>query len=191
MYDDSELLDILNESGEKTGQTMGRGEAHRTGALHGSVHIWVIRVRLEGAEVLMQKRAPDKDSYPDCWDAASTGHINAGENSLSAAAREVGEELGVNAAPSELIPLFVRRVREDNVFNGKRFINNELARVYLLRRDIRDEELKPERAEISELKWFGAERLGELLESGEGFCADASEYREVLKCAESLLGRGG
>ncbi len=189
MYTDNELFDILNESGEKTGQTMERGEVHRTGALHGSVHIWVIRRRLEGSEVLLQKRASDKDSYPDCWDAASTGHINAGEDSLSAAVREVEEELGINAAPSELIPLFRCRVREDNVFNGKRFINNEITRVYLLRRDIRDEELRPERAEISELKWFGAERLGALLESGSGdFCVDREELREVLSCAESLLG---
>lgn len=189
MYNDNELFDILNESGDKTGQTMPRIEVHRTGALHGSVHIWVIRRRLEGLEVLLQKRAPDKDSYPDCWDAASTGHINAGEDSLSAAAREVGEELGVDAAPSELIPLFRRRVREDNIFNGKRFINNEIARVYLLRRDIRDEELIPEQAEISELKWFGAEQLAELMKSQEGsFCVDSEELREVLACAENMLG---
>lgn len=189
MYTDNELFDILNESGEKTGQTMPRGEVHKTGALHGSVHIWVIRRRLEGLEVLLQKRAADKDSFPGCWDAASTGHIDAGEDSLSAAAREVGEELGIDAAPSELIPLFVHRVREDNVFGGRRFINNEITRVYLLRKDIRDEELKPERAEISELKWFGAERLAELLEGGgEGFCVDGGELREVLACAESLLG---
>lgn len=189
MCADNELFDILNESGDKTGQTMERGEVHRTGALHGSVHIWVIRRRLEGLEVLLQKRAPDKDSYPDCWDAASTGHINAGEDSLSAAVREVGEELGIKAASSELIPLFSRRVKEDNVFNGRRFINNEITRVYLLRRDIRDEELKPEQEEISELKWFGAQQLRELPKSGaEGFCVDYGELSEVLSCAESLLG---
>ena len=99
MYSDNELFDILNEKGEKTGQTMPRGEVHRTGALHGSVHIWVIRRRLEGSEVLLQKRAHDKDSYPDCYDAASTGHIDAGEDSLAAAVREVGEELGLKVSP--------------------------------------------------------------------------------------------
>lgn len=188
MYSDDELFDILNESGEKTGQTMPRGEVHRTGALHGSVHIWVIRRRLEGLEVLLQRRAHDKDSYPDCYDAASSGHINAGEDSLSAAVREVSEELGLNVSPSEIIPLFKQRVREDNVFRGKRFINNEVNRVYLLRRDIRDEEVDFEREEISELKWFGAERLTELLkENAKGFCVDIEELQEVLGCADSLL----
>lgn len=188
MYSDNELFDILNEKGEKTGQTMTRREVHRTGALHGSVHIWIIRRRLEGLEVLLQRRAHDKDSYPDCYDAASTGHIDAGEDSLTAAVREVSEELGIKASPSELIPLFRQRVREDNVFRRKRFINNEINRVYLLRRNIRDEELDFEREEISELKWFGAEQLTKLLEeNAEEFCVDIEELREVLSCAESLL----
>ena len=64
MYSDEELFDIRDESGARTGEQMPRGEVHRTGALHGSVHIWVIRGRLRGFEVLVQKRAEDKDSYP-------------------------------------------------------------------------------------------------------------------------------
>ena len=38
-----ELFDILNEDGSKTGVVKERGVAHREGALHGTVHIWIVR----------------------------------------------------------------------------------------------------------------------------------------------------
>lgn len=187
MYNDNEMFDILNENGEKTGQTMSRGEVHRCGALHGSVHIWVIRGRFNGVEILTQKRAADKDSYPSCYDAASTGHINAGEDSLTAAVREIGEELGIYTRPAELVLLFRRRVSEDNVFHEKRFVNNEITWVYLLRREISEGELSFEKEEISELKWFDGKQLLKALQRGDSeYCIDKEELKEVLRCAKSI-----
>ena len=89
MYSDDELFDVLTESGETTGQRKRRGDIHRDGDWHASVHIWAARRRLDGMELLLQKRADSKDSYPGCFDAASTGHIDAGEDAISAAIREL------------------------------------------------------------------------------------------------------
>ena len=187
MYTDNELFDILNEKGERTGETMPRSEAHRTGALHGSVHIWVLRRRLEGTEVLLQKRAEDKDSFPSCYDAAATGHIDSGEDTVSAAVRETREEIGISAKPAELIPLFRKRVSEDNIFHGKRFINNEITWVYLYAGEVSDGELIREEAEISELRWFDSKELSEALaRKAEGFCVDPQELAQVLKCADDM-----
>ncbi len=189
MYTDDELFDILNERGERTGEQMRRGEVHRTGALHGSVHIWVVRSRIDGEEVLLQKRAADKDSYPNCYDAAATGHIDAGEEPLTAALREVSEEIGLTAKPSELIPLFRKRVSEDNIFHGKRFVNNEITWVYLFSGEASEGSLSFEAAEISELRWFPAEQLATDLEIGaEGFCVDKKELSEVLRCRRDMRG---
>lgn len=187
LYSDDELFDILNEDGSRTGTVVTRGEAHRTGALHGSVHIWVVRGRLDGIEVLLQRRAKDKDSFPDCYDAASTGHINAGEDCLSAAVREIGEGTGISAKPAELILLEKRRVSEDNVFHGKRFINNEITWVYLYRGEVRENELCHEQTEISALEWFSGEALqAAMKENDPRFCIDPKELELVLSCFRDI-----
>ena len=75
-----ELFDILNEDGSKTGVVKERSVAHREGALHGTVHIWIVRENdKSGYDVLLQKRSDNKDSYPGCYDISSAGHISAGD----------------------------------------------------------------------------------------------------------------
>lgn len=187
MYSNDELFDIRDERGVRTGETMSRGEVHRTGALHGSVHIWVLRGRFHGFEVLVQKRADDKDSFPGCFDAAVTGHIDSGEDPLGAAVREMGEEIGVYAKPASLIPLMRRRVREDNIFHGERFVNNEITWVYIYRGEVADATMKFEREEISELRWVDGKTLIKAVRAGsKDYCIDYEELKEVLLCAKSI-----
>ena len=57
MYSDDELFDVLNDSGERTEITKRRGDIHRDGDWHASVHIWIARRRISGMEFLLQKRA--------------------------------------------------------------------------------------------------------------------------------------
>lgn len=95
-----ELFDILNEDGSKTGVVKERGVAHREGALHGTVHIWIVRENdKSGYDVLLQKRSDNKDSYPGCYDISSAGHISAGDGVMESALREFEEELGLSAQP--------------------------------------------------------------------------------------------
>ena len=188
MYTKDELFDILNEDGSHTGKTAPRGTVHREGLLHGSVHIWVARVRLTGLELLLQKRADDKDSYPSCFDAAATGHIDSGEDHLSAAIREVGEELGLTVHPADLVLLSRRRVKEDNIFHGERFINNEYTWIYLLRTEVNDNDLKFEEAEISALEWRSAEEIKKAVSAHDtAYCIDHDELTEVIRCCEDIL----
>jgi isopentenyl-diphosphate delta-isomerase len=44
--------------------------------------------------LFLQRRSPSKDTFPNCWDNSCTGHVDAGEDYLTAARRELGEELG-------------------------------------------------------------------------------------------------
>ena len=144
--------------------------------------------RLGGMEFLLQKRAEDKDSFPGCWDAASTGHIDAGEDPISAAIRELGEEVGVKARPSELVLLCRRQVSEDNVFHGKRFLNNEIKWVFLFKGTLSDADFHFEKAEISEVDWHSASDMKDALEHGDPrYCIDPGEFREVMHCADDIL----
>lgn len=187
MVNENELFDILTPEGERTGGTKPRREVHRDGDWHGSVHIWVLRGRFDGAEVLMQKRASSKDSNPDCYDAAATGHIDAGEDALSAAVRELKEEMGIAASPADLLPVIRRQVREDREFHGRRFVNNEYNSVYLLMRAVSDGEIHFERDEISAVEWQPLDEVLEALAHEDPrYCVALDELREVVRAAEKL-----
>lgn len=85
-----ELIDILNENGIKTGHIATRAEVHREGLWHRCIVVAIINNR---NEVLLQQRSHNKDTCPDQWDVSVAGHIAANEDSLTAALREVNEEL--------------------------------------------------------------------------------------------------
>lgn len=134
------------------------------------------------------KRAEDKDSFPGCWDAATTGHIDAGEDPISAAIRELGEEIGVKARPSELVLLCRRKVSEDNVFHGKRFLNNEIKWVFLFKGNLSETTFRYEKEEISGVDWHSATDIKYALEHNDPrYCIDLREFREVVRCADDIL----
>lgn len=60
-----------------------RSEVHRDGDYHRAVHVWIYSEST--GELLLQRRADCKDSWPGQWDISSAGHISAGDSSLSSA----------------------------------------------------------------------------------------------------------
>jgi 16S rRNA (adenine1518-N6/adenine1519-N6)-dimethyltransferase len=48
-------------------------------------------------ELYLQKRSIWKDRNPARWDSSAAGHVDAGEDYLTAARRELHEELGIEA----------------------------------------------------------------------------------------------
>ena len=99
MSDD--LFDIVNERDEVIGQRLRR-EVHALGLMHRAAHILVFNA---ADEVFLQKRSMTKDNHPGVWDASCSGHVDAGEDYLTAALRELGEEIGLQN-PGPLEPLF-------------------------------------------------------------------------------------
>ena len=88
---EEELLDVVDEDGNPTGETVERGRAHREGIRHRTSHVWLLRRRAGRVEVLLQKRSEDKDSYPGCYDISSAGHIPAGSGYTESSIRELKE----------------------------------------------------------------------------------------------------
>ena len=96
-----EIFDVVDEEGRPTGETVSRQEAHEKGIRHRTAHIWVIRREpgKGGIQILLQKRAMDKDSFPGQYDTSSAGHIHAGDEPRISAVRELQEELGIEVRP--------------------------------------------------------------------------------------------
>lgn len=169
-----EWFDLMDATGRKTGEKKEREAVHRDGDWHQSVHVWVIR----NGEVLLQKRAADKECFPGCWDAACTGHVSAGEDILEGALRELREEIGVQAKPEALRYLFTQQLC---VHSGA-FCSNEWNDVFLLDPAELPEKLQLQREEISAVKWMDAALLGErILMHDPLYCMSAEEYRQVYR----------
>jgi 8-oxo-dGTP pyrophosphatase MutT (NUDIX family) len=89
---------IVDDAGEPIG-TATRAACHADPSLvHLSLHVVV----LAGDGVLWQLRGPYKDSAPNTWDHACSGHVSAGERIAESAVRELAEELGIEVAEDEL-----------------------------------------------------------------------------------------
>jgi isopentenyldiphosphate isomerase len=86
-----ELLDVV-DADDRVVDVRPRGEVHRLGLMHRSVHILLFNGK---GELFIQKRSMSKDSSPGLWDSSAAGHVDSGEDYLSCAIREMGEELGV------------------------------------------------------------------------------------------------
>lgn len=94
-----ELIDILTADGAPTGTTAMKSEAHQKGLFHPTVHIWFYT---RNGEILLQKRASNKDTHPGLWDVSVAGHIGAGEDILDSALREIEEEIGLSVSEGNL-----------------------------------------------------------------------------------------
>ena len=66
-----EMLDIVDENGVPTGQSVLRTTAHAEGLRHRTSHVWIVRRKNGRVQVLLQMRCAAKDSYPGCYDISS------------------------------------------------------------------------------------------------------------------------
>ena len=152
-----EYFDILDENGNKTGKTKLRSEVHRDGDWHKAVHIWIFNKQ---GEVLLQRRSPDKDSYPNMLDMACAGHLSAGDSSIEGALRELKEELNIEIKPEEL--KYVKTLKRPSK-DKKVFINNEFDDLYIVITDIDIKDMKYQEDEISEILFVSYKKFKEMI----------------------------
>ena len=149
-----EYLDICDERGQPTGETVERERAHREGILHRTAHIWILREKDGKKQILLQKRSRDKDSFPGLYDTSSAGHIPAGVDFVPSALRELEEELGIRADASQLREIGFFRIQYEKPFHGRLFRDNEYSRVYLYREPVEISALRLQASEVEEVRWF-------------------------------------
>ncbi len=149
-----EYLDIVDESGNPTGEVIERTEAHRTGVLHRTAHVWIARRKDGRVQLLLQKRCMNKDSFPGCYDISSAGHIPVGQEYADSALRELKEELGVEIAPDELIPCGRKRLDMQGIFHGEPYLDRQISQVYLLWLDREESGFRVQQEEIDSVMWM-------------------------------------
>lgn len=138
-----ELWDVYDENGNKTGRVHTRGKPMAPGDCHlGAIIVVVNRSR----EILCTLRSPEKKLYPGIWENTGGG-VLAGEDSLTAAVRELKEETGISAKPEELILLYRVRVTEPD---GGGSIND----IYGLRREMDAKDVVLQPGETVDAKWI-------------------------------------
>ena len=149
-----EFLDIVDEKGQPTGEIIDRETAHAKGILHRTSHLWLARRKNGAVQILLQKRAKHKSSFPGCYDISSAGHIPAGDGYLQSAIRELKEELGITAEEKDLIYCGDRRIVYDEVFFGKPFHDRQISRVFLLWLDREEADFILQEAEVDGVLWM-------------------------------------
>lgn len=88
-----ELWDVYDSQRRPTGRLQRRGDDIPAGDYHIVVHAWV---RCTDGRYLITKRSPNK-GFPLMWETTG-GSALAGEDSLTAALREVREETGITVS---------------------------------------------------------------------------------------------
>ena len=149
-----ELWDLYNENREKiTGKEHIRGNEIPDSCYHLVVHVWI---KNSNGEFLISQRAADRKNAPLMWECVG-GSVLKGEDSLSAALREVKEEVGIELAADKGKVLFTK-VRK--FVNGKKF--NDILDVWLFEYD---GDITLENAttnEVAQAKWMNKDEISDL-----------------------------
>ena len=150
-----EHVDILDDSGQPTGRIATKSEAHQKGWFHPTVHIWFYTPR---GQVLLQQRAPSKDTFPNLWDVSVAGHMHAGETPVEGALREVKEEIGLEVQADALE--FIGRYKSEHAHDGG-VMDREFHHCFVSRLNVPLGTLKAETSEVARLQLVSLMRLAE------------------------------
>ena len=182
-----EVFDIVDEYGKPTGETIERGLAHKEGVRHRTAHIWIAREVNGKWQVLLQKRAQTKDSFPGRYDTSSAGHIQAGDEPLESAIRELQEELGIVASPEELKYAGTFNIKYEKEFHNKLFKDNEIAFVYVYLGEIDIDDIIVQEEELECVEWFDLEETyTECLAHNQKFCVPVKGLETARQYLDSM-----
>ena len=176
-----ELIDIVDENGLPTGECIERTIAHTTGVRHRTAHIWIVRKHEGCIQILLQKRAKCKDSFPGCYDISSAGHVLAGVDFVESGLRELQEELSITISEDELIDCGLHCTFTVDEFRGIPYVDNQVAKVFLLWKDIEVEDIVLQEEEIESVMWMEFEACKEAVRNNTiPTCIDVAEL-ELLE----------
>lgn len=162
-----EMLDVYDIDGNHLG-VRSRSFCHseNPGVYHKPVWIWI---KNSDGKILVQKRAMTKKQYPGLWDMPSAGHVDAGEEIITACVRETEEELGIRFNASDFE--FIKEWYMPDEW--------EFGQIYLLHTDARIEDMTLQAEEVEEVRWLDYNEFKELFYSDK-FCQYDEDYRSFV-----------
>lgn len=159
-----EYIDVLDENGVKTGEILSRKEIHQRGLWHRAIVIAIIN---ENNEVLLQQRSINKDKNAGLWDISVAGHISTGQDAISAAAREINEEIsvGIQAKVSITDFRYIFSYRVSQKFADD-YVENQFYDFFILRKNsLRTKDITLQKSEVQDAKFVSLQELEEILQT--------------------------
>lgn len=168
-----EYIDVLDENGKKLNIVRNLRLIYELANWHRSVHVWVLNSK---NELLIQKRALTKETFPGLWAISIAGHVRSGEESLDAAIREIKEEISLDIDTNKLKYLFsIKRSQpyKDRTLN----VHDD---IYILNVDLDVSTLAIQKEELSELKFINYKEYEQLLKNNDPSFVPYSEEHKLL-----------
>ena len=151
-----EIWDLYNLDGEIIGEHK-RGTPMPEEGYHLVVHVWI---RNSEGKYLMTQRSANKKTFPLAWECVG-GSVLQGEDSLTAALREVAEEVGIQLRP-ESGGKVLTQIRD--FADGTRV--NDINDVYLFSYDGEIPLSKASTDEVAQAAWMTRDEVIDLFQSG-------------------------
>jgi len=174
----TELIDVLDENGIQTGEVLPRNEIHKRGLWHRAI---VVAILNEQNQILLQQRSDKKEKNAGMWDISVAGHISAGQDSLSAAAREINEEVSVLLGYRTEIKDFryMYCFRKEQKFRDD-FIERQFYDFFILRTSgLDDKTLYFQKEEVQDVKFVDLTTIQKMIQDHE--IVERPEVYQVLK----------
>lgn len=146
-----ELFDLYTNERIALGRVHQRGVPLPKDIYHVVVSVWTINDR---QQILLTLRSPQKHLMPNLWESTS-GVVQAGEDSLKAALRELQEETGIVASPKEITFLGTAR-------KAASFVD-----IYIVRKKVDLSEIILQEEETVAAKWVTFSQLQAMERKGE------------------------
>lgn len=147
-----ELLDIYDIDRNKTNKLIQRGDKLSKGSYHLVVHICIFNTK---GKMLVQQRHDSNEEWPNIWDVSVGGCATMGENSRSAAERELKEELGIDKCFANIRPHFT--INFTCGFDD----------FYIINQNVHIEELRLHPDEVQNVKWASMNEIISMIERNE------------------------
>ena len=173
----AEYIDVLNEDGVKTGEILTRKEIHQRGLWHRAIVVIIVN---ENNEILLQQRSANKDKNANLWDISVAGHISAGQDAISAAAREINEEVMIDVEAKVTVTDFryMFSYRVSQIFTED-YIENQFYDVFILRKNgIRKKHIRMQESEVQAVKFVDLIEIQKMIENNQ--IVERNEVYQVL-----------
>lgn len=151
-----ELIQIVDENGDFTGQVMDKDEAHNKNLLHNEVALLIIN---DKKQVLLQKRSANKRFNPNKW-ALCAGHVDAYESLDDAIIRETNEEIGLDIPKDDLHSFGEKEVTIESS-------NSHIIYFYYTKCNKQESEFTIRKEELSEVKWFDIDEVIDMIKKND------------------------
>jgi len=142
-----ELLKVLDENGQETGEIVDREVIHQKGLWHREVEIWIFN---DKGKILLQRRSKNKKQLPNKL-ATCAGHVESTKTSLETAIIELFEEIGLSVNQKDLV--FLKTFKKELIF-GPKSINRIFDDNYFVITNKNINEFKIQEEELSEVFWI-------------------------------------